>query len=73
MVLEVHLSKSVIFFFPTTGVSDASALCRRSEKKKKNHRRTLESGMSDTDTMPKIVCPCNLGNKTHPTTLQGFP
>ena len=73
---EVRGQTSVIFlFFSTAGVSvprrSHSAPCRRSEKKKKKetlagHRnqasrsRTGVRHVSDTDTTPKMACPCNL-------------
>ena len=55
-------------------VKAVSAPCRRSEKKEKKKRETLAGHrnqvshtstgvrhVSDTDTMPKMACPCNLG------------
>ena len=69
---EVRGQTSVIFlFFSTAGVSEpfgaVSKPCRRSEKKKKKRhspdtgiRRVVPVPVSDTDTTPKMACPCNL-------------
>ena len=63
------------FFFPLLAcrscVGAVSKLCRRSKKKETlaGHRnqasrtRTGVRHMSDTDTAPKMACPCNLGKK----------
>ena len=65
----------LFFFFPLLAcrscVGAVSKLCRRSKKKETlaGHRnqasrtRTGVRHMSDTDTAPKMACPCNLGNK----------
>ena len=75
----------MIFIF-IADVLDASEprRCRVGEAKKKkkdtaghrnpvHHTRFGVQHVLDTDTTPKMACPCNLGNKIHPTTLQGFP
>ena len=59
------------FFFHCWRVGVVSKLCRRSKKKETlaGHRnqasrtRTSVRHMSDTDTAPKMACPCNLGKK----------
>ena len=63
----------LLLFFFTIGMLDTSEPCRhlsekrKKKKKKKGHspdigiRRVVSVPMSDTDTTPKMVCPCNLG------------